>query len=597
MSPSSDKIADRPLALAIALVLGGVLCLGLSWGGWLWHLKGQRSRSISEYLFARQDIWVLDAQAFALVLAGFAIGTWAVSGGSHRQRREIAGSAGQRSAVNGGIALGILVALGLAWAGRQWVFHGYSASRDELMVEMTAGALAHGVIGWPVSPEWEPFLRAMMPEFYSPYGADAHWTSVYLPVHAAIRSIFQRLGDADLAAPVTLALGLIALWYNARKLSPDRKDAVLVTLLMALSSAQLLVTAMTPFAMTSHFAFNMIWLALVLRGGWAGHGLAAVVALLAGGLHQWHFPLLFIGPFILWMAANRRWWPALFHAAIALAMMIVWARLWPTLLVELVGPAPPTDVHRTNSIVDKIASLFGRLDKLEPLINNGRLIAWNNLLLIPLAGLAVLGVRWRNLLRGVPVTVPLMLGVLAGMGLALYQGYGWGFRYMHGQIGALCLLAGLGWRAVLPSRSRIGTALVIGSLLVALITGLWQARDTERYMNGYARTVAAMRDSDADVVLVDMRGGYFMSDLVRFGADGAPGRPAMMALHMLRREQLDLLCSRYEVAIMDHDQFWALGVHEISPNFRGSEAIQSRRDYLERIGCGRPVLNAPADHS
>src|SRR5690606_31519510 len=79
-----------------------------------------------------------------------------------------------------------------------------------------------------------------------------------------------------------------------------------VTMVMALTSIQLIATAMTPFAMTSHFTFNLAWLALVLRGDRLGHGLAAIVALLAAGLHQWHFPLLFIGPFILWMAANRR---------------------------------------------------------------------------------------------------------------------------------------------------------------------------------------------------------------------------------------------------------------------------------------------------
>jgi hypothetical protein len=278
-------------------------------------------------------------------------------------------------------------------------------------------------------------------------------------------------------------------------------------------------------------------------------------------------------------------------------MMVIWARLWPMTLVDLVGAPPPSDVHRTNSILDKIESLFGRLDRLQPLLNNGRLIAWNNLLLLPLAGLAILGVYWPKLLREVPITLPLLLGVLVGMGLALYQGYGWGFRYMHGQIGALCLLAGLGWKAALPRSSRIGRGLLIASLLFTLISAGWQARDTEQYMRGYAKTIAAMRSTDADVVLVDMRGGYFMSDLVRFGADGAPGKPAMMALHMLRRDDLDALCSTYDVAIMDRSQFGPLGVHAISPNFRGSETIQQRREYLDQIGCGRPVLEAPASRS
>ena len=325
----------------------------------------------------------------------------------------------------------------------------------------------------------------------------------------------------------------MALWHIARRLNPDRRDAVLVTMVMALGSAQLLVTAMTPYAMTSHFAFNMVWLALVLRGGALGHGLAALVAVLAAGLHQWHFPLLFIGPFILWMAANRRWGPALFHALVALALMIIWARLWPMVLIELVGPAPPSDVHRTNSILDKLQSLFGRLDKLQPLLNNAR-------------------------------------------------------------IGALCLLAGLGWRAVVPADAPYGRALLAGSAVFALLGGLWLARDTERYVRGYASTMAAIRASEADVVLVDIRGGYFMTDLARFGPGGVPGRPAVMALHMLRGADLRDLCANHRVAVMDYRQFQALGVHPLSLRFRGSQGIAQRRDYLASIGCDRPVIDTPA---
>ncbi|MCW2388407.1 hypothetical protein M2333_001453 [Sphingobium sp. B11D3B] len=589
MSRSSDPQRGRPLALATALVAGGLLCLALSWGTWMWHLRGQPGRSISEYLFARQDMWMLDAQAFGLLVAGFIVGLW-VPRGRLADQRVSGGTFAGRALV----PAGILVVVLLAWLGRTWVFHGYSVSRDEVMVELTAGALAHGMIGWPIPEAWLGVRHAMQPEFYSPYGSDTHWTSIYLPVHAAIRSLFQRIGLADLAAPVTLGAGLVALWHIARHLNPDRRDAALVTMVMALTSAQLLVTAMTPYAMTSHFAFNMIWLALVLRGGTLGHGLAALVAVLAAGLHQWHFPLLFIAPFVLWMAANRRWRPALFHICVALALMVIWARLWPMALAELVGPAPPSDVHRTNSIVDKLISLFGRLDDLQPLLNISRLIAWNNLLLLPLAGLAVLGVRWRSVWRDVPVTVPLLLGVIAGLCLALYQGYGWGFRYMHGQIGALCLLAGLGWRAVVPRDARYGRALLVAGALFALMGTLWQARDTEHYVRGYAKTMAAIRASDADVVLVDIRGGYFMTDLVRFGADGAPGKPVVMALQMLKGADLAVLCARYDVAVMDFRQFQPLGVYPLSPIFKGYDGIVARRAYLERIGCDRPVIASPA---
>lgn len=583
MSPSSDRGGGRPRALALALALGGVLALGLSWLGWWWHIAGTRSRGVSEYFFARQDMWILDAQAAALL----ALALWAWS----LRRPTVSGAQGSLSSWP--VCIGIALVLLAAWLGRGLVFHGYSPSRDEVMVELAGAYLAHGHMGWPIPAEWTPFQRAMMPEFYSPYGADTHWTSIYLPVHAAIRALFVRLGAADLAAPLTLAAGLIALWHVARKLMPERRDAVLVCMVTALTSAQLVAMAMTPYAMTSHFTFNMVWLALVLRGDKLGHGLAAIVALLAAGLHQWHFPLLFIGPFILWMAANRRWGTALFHVLVCLALMVVWARLWPMLLTDLVGPPPPTDAHRTNGIVDKLQSLVGRLDSWQPLLNNARLVSWNNPLLLPLAGLSVLGVRWRGLFREMPITVPLLLGALAGMALALYQGYGWGFRYMHGQIGALCLLAGLGWRAAVPAGVQGPMRLVGASALMALLSGLWLLVDTEHYVRGYARTMAAIRHADADVVLIDIRGGYYMTDLVRF-EDGRLARPAVMALQMLSKSQLDQLCATKSVAVMDRAQFWPLGIHRVGPNFQGSQFIEQRRAILAARGCDRPVAAPPA---
>src|SRR3546814_3363321 len=105
-------------------------------------------------------------------------------------------------------------------------------------------------------------------------------------------------------------------------------------MLLGLSSAQLWVTAMTPYAMTGHFALNMVWLALVLRGGAVGHLGAGVVALAAAGLHQWHFPPIFIAPFILWMLLGRRWRVAIFHMLVLAVVVIVWAKLWPAFLTH-----------------------------------------------------------------------------------------------------------------------------------------------------------------------------------------------------------------------------------------------------------------------
>jgi hypothetical protein len=186
--------------------------------------------------------------------------------------------------------------------------------------------------------------------------------------------------------------------------------------------------------------------------------------------------------------------------------------------------------------------------------------------------------------------LPLLAGAIAAMGLALFQGYGWGFRYMAGQLGPLCLLAGFGWCTLGGSlRARRGM-LAIASV-GSLVAGLWLALDTRNYVQPYARTISAMRAAPVDVVLVDLRGGYYMTDLVRF-RDGQPGRPMMMALQMLTRSKLDALCERYRIAIMDRSQFWPLGVHQTRPDFRGSDRLQALRDHLSGRSCGVPVIPA-----
>src|SRR3546814_5531456 len=137
---------------------------------------------------------------------------------------------------------------------------------------------------------------------------------------------------------------------------------------------------MTPYAMTGHFALNMVWLALVLRGGAVGHLGAGVVALAAAGLHQWHFPPIFIAPFILWMLLGRRWRVAIFHMLVLAVVVIVWAKLWPAFLTHALGQA--TDVRPSAGVADKVGSLFERLgDRWQPLVNLSRFAAWNNILM------------------------------------------------------------------------------------------------------------------------------------------------------------------------------------------------------------------------
>ncbi|CAN5370509.1 hypothetical protein BH10PSE13_BH10PSE13_08490 [soil metagenome] len=566
----------RPIRVWPMLLVGALLYLGWDAATWGWYVAADRTVTLPEYLFTLQDMPVLVALAFGL------LALIPLEGGRRMGEPAVPSA--------WAIAVAVIAAMVAARLGRDLVFHGYSPSRDELMVEMAGAYLAEGRIGWPIPPEWLAHARAIQPEFTSPYGAGQTWTSIYLPVHAAIRALFVKGGDGDLASPAMLGVGLLALWDVTRRLFPDRADARVVVMVMALTSTQLVATAMTPYAMTSHFALNMVWLALILRGGMVAAAAAAAVLVLACGLHQWHFPILFAGPFILWLFWRRRWAAGLVQVGAIGAGVLVWAKLWPMLLAHLLGPPQGGAARGAPDVDDKVASLFGRLKKWQPLLNIARLVAWNNLLLLPLGALSIGRLpRLAAWLRDPPILLPLLGLVVIGVGTALYQGYGWGFRYMHGSLGGLCLLAGYGWTTLSPEGRRPLRLLWLGSA-ISLVAGAYLLVTTEQHVRPYARTLAAMRASGADAVVVDLRGGYFITDLVRFEG-GRPGRPAIMALAMMDRQEIRDLCATHKVAVMDHGQFWALGVHQVSPIVREGPWLDSLHREMERLRCGRPVIH------
>ncbi len=554
-------------------LLGGVaalLWLALAWGV---EIAALGSRSLGAYLFRHQDMPALLLGGGALALLGLFVGR------ARAGRWEWAGRARVILPLIAGFALTV-------WAGRHVVFDDYALSRDEQVAEFAAAAMRHGGLGWPIPPEWIAWRRAIMPEFFSPFGADHVWMAAYLPLNAAFRALWGWMGDPDLAAPAFLLIGLVALWRVALRLFPDRPDAVVVTMLMALSSTQLLVTGMTPYAMTGHFALNMLWLALVLRGGVLGHGGAALVVLALTGLHQYHYPLPFLAPFLLWFALGRRWGVLAFHAVVLAVAVLLWAKLWPHLLIDLYGPA--ADVRPSAGVADKMGSLVDRvLAKWHPLLHLSRFLAWNNLLLVPLALIGLWRMDWRAALRGERVALPLALGAFAMAAIAMDQGYGWGYRYLHPMIGSFALLAGFGWTRLRAPGGEARAPLLGASLLVGLLTGSFLVMRAHDYVAPYAAAHRLILAADADVVLVDPRGGRYVTDLVR-GRNGEPlGRPVVMNIGMMDMAALDRLCDRGTVAIFDRGAFLPLGVGAVN---WGNGRIAALRAHLAERVCGETIL-------
>ncbi|GLT02877.1 hypothetical protein GCM10007897_43030 [Sphingobium jiangsuense] len=558
------------------LLISGALIL--LWAGlaWVAEILLRDGQAIAYYLFRTQDVQALLMGGGALMLAGLFAGGGR-TGTNWRWARD-------------GRMVGALILLFalLAWSGNYWLLEGYALSRDEQVAKFGAAAMEQGWLGWQIPRQWVEYRRAIMPEFFSPFGADHVWSSAYLPLNSAFRAFWGLVADEALAGPVLLVAGLTALWRVALRLFPDRPDAVAVTLLMALCSTQLLVTGMTPYAMTAHFALNMVWLALVLRGGAWGHGAAGLVALILAGLHQYHYPFPFLLPFLFWFALGRRWGALAFHAGVLGLAILIWAKLWPSMLADLFGP--PADIRPSAGVADKVDSLFDRLiARWHPLLHLSRFLAWNNLLLVPLALVGLGRMDWRRALRGEHVALPLAMGAFGMAALAMDQGYGWGYRYLHAFLGSFALLAGYGWTKLRRPGGEARSPLLAASVVVALLTGSFLMARAHHYVVPYAAAHRLILSADADVVLVDPRGGRFVTDLAR-GREGVPvGRPMVMALGQLDEELVDHLCDRYSIAIFDSSAFLPMGLSAVPWD---SEPIADLRAHMEKRGCGRTL--APA---
>lgn len=451
-------------------------------------------------------------------------------------------------------AIAGLVAI-VALSGTACVFHGTPISYDEVMADFDARIFLGGRLIAPLSPEWRHNVTALAPNFVLPVPNDAAWSSSYLPVNAAFRAGFAWLGSPALTGPVLAAIAVLAVAGVARRLWPERPDAAIVAALMMATSPQVVVTAMTPYAMTAHLALNLVWLWLFLLGGRLGHGGALLIAFLACGLHQLIFHPLFAAPFLIGLLVARRWRLSAVYLAGYALIGAFWTLYWQGVL-EIAGVAA-SEANTTvgaGYMVSKLTFLLRNFDirGLDVMaMNLVRFVAWQSPLLLPLIVLAIPAIRrgtllMRALAGGVALTIVAMFVLLP------FQGHGWGYRYLHGLIGSVCLLAAQGWvdltRTLEPQRRAAAAAILgLGWMAAGLILIPGRSLEAERFAAPYVRAVAAIERDPADTIFVDAHALVYGADLVRNDPYLRHGRAVVM-LQGLSPDRLATLCAKGNAA-------------------------------------------------
>jgi hypothetical protein len=486
---------------------------------------------------------------------------------------------------------GAVLLLAAGVAGHWLVMLDYDLSRDQAMATCAAQQMARGTLLTPVPPEWQPYGHAMLPLYFNgQISPDRLWTSGYFPVNSAFQALGGLLGHRALANPLLLVAGLLALWNVARRIWPERRDAAVIAVLLAGTSAQLLANAMTSFAMIGHFALNMVWLALFLRNDRVGIVGALAVGVLAVGLHQVHFHPMFVAPFVIWLVFRRQWGSAALLGLAYAAIVLFWRDVYPAWLVDQAGPA---GVQRSASpinlyVAHRAARLFEYSWTVWP-FNLARFVAWQNIALIPLLLAAVPMLRRRPARSDGPF-LPLAGACIIGLVFLVFQGQGFGYRYLSGVIGCFCLLAGYGWVRLVPAPGpgRAWGMVRAATCFAILVTIPLQLAMSRSMVAPYARVHGMAMAADADVVLVDTEGSFLGQDVVQNGPDFSH-RPKMMDLLLVPTGELAALCRTNQVVRIDRAHFVAAGVRPGSLPPAARDALAARRDILERVGCAPPL--------
>ena len=492
-------------------------------------------QNLTAFFLRNQDVWLLLCAAVIALVASLGI--------APREHGWVASR--WRPAA---LALGLLC---LCYVGHYWLLSGYALSRDEQMALFDADIFSGGRLAAPLPLIWVPHAGALNTLFMLPVEHPSAWVSSYLPMNAALHAVVGLFADPALTGPLLVGIGALALHGCTRTLWPDRPEASPVALLLYALSGQVLMTGMTSYAMSAHLALNLVWLWLFLQRRGLADMAALAIGFVAVGLHQPIFHPLFAAPILGLLLSERAWRRAALFAIGYAAICVFWL-LWPGWMLQLVaGPQSVTATHGVDylsRLLDTVRQ--GDAARLANMIANLlRFVAWQPILLLPLVAMARPAIRRGGipaaLAWGVALPVAVMLVILP------YQGHGFGYRYLHGVIGNLILLAVYGWfelGARLPVWRTALLRATIGSALILLPLQAWMAH---RFYATYADISEAIARSGADYAVIGGDDAAFTLDLVINRADLSNRPIRLIAEKVDARLMRDICRPGTTVALVD----------------------------------------------
>ncbi|MGB8340467.1 MAG: hypothetical protein WCE51_02665 [Chthoniobacterales bacterium] len=534
--------ARRILFILSGLALSGV---GLAWwlsGTFAGHPDPRSTYSAFYVIFARDEILGLALIAvFGIVAALLFFGRRNHTG----PVEEISRALPREYLLVTLIAAGVFAITAL---GTHFVCHDYALSADEFMADFQAQIFLRGQVTAEVPPQWVDAVRVIKPTFADYFPATHEWKATYLPVYAAMRAVFQSVHLQSFLNPCLAALTILALFGTARNIWPDKKENAFVAILLLAGSAQFLVMAMTAYSMPAHLALNTIWLWLYSRPDRRRFYLAPVLGVLAIGLHQPNVHALFVTPFLFRLVLSRKWRAVFIFGFTYLLGCVAWYA-WRAKF------SPPS-----TASVGSIFRLWNpKMLVIQPM-DLLLVVGWSALA-TPL--LAVIG--FGRIFREKPIIRDAALSCLLTFGFYYFfyldQGHGWGYRYFHGTLSCLILVAIAGWVALVErcgerNAQRFLFVAMAASLFVALPLRCLQA---ESFIRPFAETSETIHSMNASVVGLDPHLAWYSADLIR-NDPFLENRPVVAALVNLWPAEVAALAQAGKAQFLSRKEIGAFGL-------------------------------------
>jgi len=232
--------------------------------------------------------------------------------------------------------------------------------------------------------------------------------------------------------------------------------------------------------------------------------------------------------------------------------------MWDQVITN--SQSAPPEAKTTWETLSAIFSLPNLRELATVWANLVRMVAWQSLALVPLMVIAWRSGkerRWQRIL-----VASFLVSLVPYPFLMPDQGHGWGYRYLHGLIGHLVIIAALGWSVLSAREGSVRfRSFVVSLILVAPLVILpLRAFLIHDYILPYVRGTEYVSTRDTDFVVVDSTRVFLGSDIVRFSPSGN-NQPVVLTLHNLPLHEIVALCESHRVEFVGSRQLSALGMH------------------------------------